>query len=63
MNRQITVDTERGNITANEELLNDIMLACFERSKYFEQFGKNTEKRAKDYKELAIKILEALEEK
>ena len=43
MNRQITVETERGNITANEELLNDIMLACFERSKYFEQFGKNTE--------------------
>ena len=63
MNRQITVETERGNITANEELLNDIMLACFERSKYFEQFGKNTAKQAKDYKAIAVKILEALENK
>lgn len=63
MNRQITVETERGNITANAELLNDIMLACFERSKYFEQFGKNSANQAKDYKELAVKILEELEEK
>ena len=63
MTRQFTVETERGNITANEELLNDIMLACFERSKYFEQFGKNTAKQAKDYKDIAVKILEALEQK
>lgn len=63
MNRQITVNTGRGNITANEELLNDIMLACFERSKYFERFGKNTEKQAKDYKEIATTILAALEDK
>ena len=63
MNRQITVNTGRGNITANEELLNDIMLACFQRAKYFEQFGEKTAKRAKDYKEIAITILATLEDK
>lgn len=59
-NNLMMVQTKRGTITANESLLNDIMLACFERSKYFEQFGRLTQTQADEFRDIAVSILDAI---